>query len=159
MHGCKFYYKVQTVKPVVTDSFIQYDSLNKYLILHQGDSVWHLSKYEVRGNILSGKLEALPYYRLDYQTTDPDKFNQYKHENQINVLHQVHFYIQDSIPPKFHAGDDIYIALSSLNKAEVYQKAKGKTAVSWLWPLSPLILLGAFITVGALMGIGGVSMM
>ena len=151
LQGCHFYYKVQTVKPVVADSFKQYDSLNKYLILHQRDSTWHLSNCEITGDILTGKLEALPYYRLDYLTTDPCKYNRYKYENRINVLNQVHFYIQDSTLPEFHTGNDIRIPLSSLQKAEVYQKAKGKTAVSWIWPISPFILFGSLLVVGIIL--------
>ena len=134
--GCMYYYKVQTVKPVDANSIKKYDSLNKYLLIHQGDSAWHLSKPTITNNSLLGELSVLPDNRLIYKTTDPNRKPRYKRENRLNVLDQVHLYLHDTLYPKLYVGDNVKIALSAIQKAEIYKKAKGKT--TWSWLLVPL---------------------
>jgi len=152
LQGCMFYYKVQTVNKVTPQEIKKYDSLNKYLILHQGDSAWHLYKPGITNNMLSGELFVLPDYRLKFQTTDPKGGNRYKNtrgNDESCVLDEVHLYVYDSLVTKLHSGENIQIAFSAIKKAEVYKKAKGRTTVSWLVPAIVIPLM----TVGLVAGI------
>ncbi|MEI6436562.1 MAG: hypothetical protein WCP32_17180 [Bacteroidota bacterium] len=75
--GCKYYYKVQTVTMVTTHEVKKFDSLNKYIILHQRDKAWHFSKPVISNNTLYGELSVLPYNRYKFLTTKPTGGNRY----------------------------------------------------------------------------------
>jgi hypothetical protein len=156
LQGCMYYYKVQTVRPVTEKKMKEYDSLNKYLILHQGDSATHLSNLWVDGNTLSGNLSVLPENRLKYKTTDTTKGNRYRNTSKHDetfVLKEVHLYITDSLVPNVFSGDRIRLEYSKIDKAEIYKKDKGRTAVSWIIPAaSPFILVGILLGIIAISG-------
>jgi len=147
LQGCMYYYKVQTVKPVQFNDIKLYDSLNKYLILHYGDSAWHIYGLEFTANALSGKISDLPENHLKFKTTKTDRGNRYHKDfdsNESNVLEEVHLYLQDSLFSEINVNDSIKIDFSTISKAEVYKKAKGRTLSSWLVPIFgvPIIATG-----------------
>jgi hypothetical protein len=147
LQGCKFYYNVQTVKPVEANSIRQYDSLNKYFILHQGDSAWHLSQVNIADNMLSGVVSVLPFTHVKYKTTKPKGGTRYKNTRQNSescVLEEVHLYLMDSVFSTIKTGDSINLDYSVFTKADVYLKDKGKTTASWLIP--------AFSVMGVVVG-------
>ncbi|MGA2823500.1 MAG: hypothetical protein ABSE72_08250 [Bacteroidales bacterium] len=168
LQGCMYYYKVQTANKVTSQGFKVYNSLDKYFILHQGDSAWQLSKVGITDNTLTGDLTVLPGNRYKFRTTKPTGGNRYKNtkkNDESYVLDEVHLYLQDSLVPKQHPGNNIPIAFSSIKKAEVYKKAKGRTNASWLIPsIGGPVLVGGIL--GAIIGIsinqngigGGISM-
>lgn len=135
LSGCGYYYKVQTVTRVTPQNIKTCDSLNKFLILHQGKSVWHLSDPGVSDSMLSGTLTMLPGNCQQYKTNHPKKTNRYKRDDRILVLSQVHLYLQDSLVPEFKTGDYAKIDFSAISKAEIYIKAKGRTTASWIVPI------------------------
>jgi hypothetical protein len=132
--GCMYYYKVQTVTRVSPENINTGDSLNKFLILHQGNSAWRISNPDIAQNMLSGNLSVLPNNCQQYKTNHPNGSNRYKRDDRILVLDQVHLYLQDSLVPEFKTGDHVKIDFSAFSKAERYIKAKGRTAASWVVP-------------------------
>ena len=153
--GCKSYYKVQTINKVTKQKIKKYDSLNKYLILHQADSAWHLADPGYNDNIIYGKLCNLSDDHLKYLTTssDPEEGNRYKKNKKIDesaVLTEVHLYLnqKDTLVPKFAAGDSVRIAYSAIQKADEYNKNKGRTLASWLVPgIGVPLLIGGIVAI------------
>jgi hypothetical protein len=155
--GCMFYYKVKTVNKVTAQEIKKYDSLNKYLILHQGDSAWHIEKSGISDNKLSGELAFLPGQHLLYKSTDPKGGNRYlntRRHDESCVLDEVHLYLYDSLVPRLHAGDSIRLALPAIKKAEVYKKAKGRTTASWVVPAVgvPILVIGGIAAIAVASG-------
>ena len=137
LQGCKYYYKVQTVSQVNRHEVKTYDSLDKYIILHQKDKAWHLTKILSTKDMLYGKLSVLPENRYKFLTTKPTGGNRYiknKESNELYVLDEVHLYVKDSVVPAPYDTGNIKIAFSSIQQAELYVKAKGRTTASWLVP-------------------------
>lgn len=162
LQGCMFYYKVQTVSKVTPQAVKKYDSLDKYIILHQRDKAWHLSQPLISDSTLYGKLSVLPDHRYKFQTTKPNQGNRYvknKKSNETYVLEEVHLYISDSgFPIKYDSGS-IKIALSKIQNAEVYVKAKGRTNASWLVPaIGGSVLVGGIaVGVAAAISLGNMN--
>ncbi len=137
LQGCMFYYKVQPVNRVTPLEVKKYDSLNKYIILHQRDKAWHFSQPLISENTLYGKLSVLPENRYKFQTTKPRGGNRYiknKDPYESYVLEEVHLYLSDSVVPVKYDSGSIKIAFSKIQNAEIYVKAKGRTSASWLVP-------------------------
>jgi hypothetical protein len=153
IQGCKYYYKVKTVNKITAEDMKNFESLNKYLILHHGASAWHISEQRYNNEEISGKLSDLPAYHLKYQTTDSNFANRYKdtkNHNESDVLNEVHLYTADSLLPKFETGDYFKIAFSAIIKTQIYQKAQGRTTVSWLLPvITPIIVIGGLVAITA----------
>ena len=135
--GCKYYYKVQTVNKVTSYEVKKFDSLDKYIIIHQRDKAWHFSKPVISDSTLSGELSVLPEKRFKFLTTKPTGGNRYirdKKPYESYVLEEVHLYVSDSVVPAKYDSGNIRIAFSAIKNAELYIKAKGQTTASWLIP-------------------------
>ena len=149
LHGCMYFYKVQKVNKVTPQEIRKYDSLNKYLILHQGTSAWYLPNPSVTDNMLSGTLSPLPAEHLKYRTTNSKRGNRYirdKTPSEKVVLTEVHLYLQDSIIPDLFTGNYVQLAVSAIRNAEVYVPASGRTAVSWIIPaMTPFMIIGGIV--------------
>ena len=152
--SCNYYYKVQTISKVTPHEIHKYDSLNKYFIIHQGDSAWHLDRLAVRDTSVSGEAGVLPDYRYMFLRTNPDGGNRYKNTKnhyQGYVLEEVHLYLQDKLTAGLRAGDNITLDYSAFRKAEVYVQAKGRTTASWVIPaVAPIVIVGGIIAIAAL---------
>jgi len=152
--GCMFYYKVQTVNKVTPHEMKRYDSLNKYFIIHQRDSAWHLSKPGFAEIGLSGELSALPENHRKFLTTKTKGGNRYiKNKNPYEscVLDEVHLYISDSLVPERYDSGRVLFASTGIMKTEIYKKAKGRTTVSWLAPvIGGTVLVGGVVAIIAL---------
>ena len=137
LQGCKYYYKVQTVKTVTPQEVKQYSSLNRYIIIHQRDKAWHFTCPLISDSTLYGKLLVLPENRYKFLTTKPTGGNRYiknRNPNETYVLEEVHLFVADSVIPEQCDSGNIKIAFSKIQNAEVYIKAKGRTTASWLVP-------------------------
>jgi hypothetical protein len=152
--GCRYYYKVQTVNKVTPQEIRKYDSLNKYLILHQGDSAWHLERLAIHDTSVTGEIAVLPDYRYMFLNTNPKGGNRYRSTKKYNedyVLEEVHLYVTDKLVPNLHSGDNIILDCSAIRKAEVYKKASGRTTASWVIPaVVPILIIGGVILIAAL---------
>ena len=149
--SCMFYYKVQTVSKVTPQEVKKYDSLKKYVILHQRDKAWHLSQALISENTLYGKLSVLPENRYKFLTTKPTRGNRYikkQEPNELYVLEEVHLYVSDSVVQAHFDSGSIKIAFSKIQHAEVYVKAKGRTSASWLVPAIAGSVLGVSVVGG-----------
>jgi hypothetical protein len=145
IQGCMYYYKVQTANKVNSNGFKVYTALDKYIILHQGDSAWHLSGIGFTDNVITGNLSVLPADRYKFRTTKPKGGTRYKDtkkNNEYIVLDEVHLYMKDSLVPMLHPGNSILISCSSVKSAEIYIKDQRKTRDSWLLPAIGGSLLG-----------------
>jgi hypothetical protein len=125
------YYEALTVKPVTSLDISNYNSLNKYLILHRDVAIWHLSGIMVNYEGLEGNLSNVPFERAAYQISIASQWYRYKRRNKSDVLDQIHLYLKDSIVPVFDSNGHIKITLMDIKKAEVYQKDRLRTSVSW----------------------------
>ena len=137
--GCKFYYQVQTENRITKQDIRRYDSLNKYLIVHKADSAWHLCDPGYNKQMLFGTISSLTDDHHKYLTTsyDGETGNRYRKnakKNESAVLSEVHLFLKDSFIPRFAVGDSVQIAFSAIHKAEIYEKDKSRTTVSWLLP-------------------------
>jgi hypothetical protein len=145
-YGCAYYFKVKTLSPLTPNEFEKYGFLYRYLIVHQGDSVWNLSGVQFTDNLLTGDLRVLPANHFKFKTTNPNTGNTYKRNKRHDesmVLQEAHIYLWKKTTPNFHLGDSIQLDLSTIRKAEVYQIAKGRTTASWVIPpLIPFIVIG-----------------
>ena len=154
LQGCMFYYKVQAVSKVTQQEVKKYDSLNKYIIIHQKDKAWHLSQPLISDNTLYGKLSVLPENHYKFLTTKPKGGNRYvknKKPYESCVLEEVHLYLSDSVVPEKYDSGNIKIAFSKIQKAEIYVKAKGRTTASWLVPAFVGSALGGGVIVGTIL--------
>jgi hypothetical protein len=151
LQSCMYYYKVQTVSKVTPQEVKKYDSLKKYIIVHQKDKAWHLSQALISENTLYGKLSVLPENRYKFLTTKPTRGNRYikkKEPNELYVLEEVHLYVSDSVVPEKYDSGSIKVAFSNIQNAEVYVKAKGRTNASWLVPAIAGSVLGVSVVGG-----------
>jgi hypothetical protein len=152
--GCMYFYKVQTVKPVTSKEIHAYDSVNKYLILHKGDTAWHFSTLSLADGMLSGRLDSLPGEHLKYKTTNPKTKNRYRKNpsadgsraSEIAVLDEVHLYLRDSIGPSGKPGDSIHIPFTAFTKADIYIRDNLKTVASWVAPGLSIAIVGVAVT-------------
>lgn len=150
LQGCRCYYKAQTVKTVTAQEIKEYDSANKYIILHQDTMFWHLSRIEVNDESLAGILTVVPYGRRKYDITYAKGGHRYIREDRYNVLDQVHLYLQDSVFMAIDSSGHYKVALTDIKKIEVYQKDSSRTTLSWWIPLGLSGGLAVFILVKAL---------
>jgi len=148
LQGCKCYYKAQTVKTVTAQEIKEYDSANKYIILHQISKFWHLSRIEVNDESLAGNLTVVPYDRQKYDITDPNRGHRYIRADRYNVLDQVHLYLNDSVVPVIDSSGHYKVALTDIKKIEVYQKDGSRTLLSWGIPLGLTGALAVVIIIG-----------
>ena len=124
--GCS-YYKVTTSQ--ANASVIEQIQMNeKYIIVHQGSNAWHLKGFSLNDEQkeISGFVEALPEDHQNYLTTNPHSTNRYKPREEDPTI-EVHIYISEYVEG---APSQIKIALSSVSKIEIYDKAIGATTVS-----------------------------
>lgn len=145
LQGCRYYYKVETVSKVTFREINKYDSLNKYFIVHHRDKAWHFSGLILSNDTLYGKKSILPQNRYKFETTRPSTGNRYhntKRHNEKYVLEEVHLYLKDSFSAAVTDSGDIKIAVSAIQNAEVYVKAKGRTTASWLIPAFSVPIIG-----------------
>jgi len=142
--GCS-YYKVTS--PQINASVIEQMHLNnKFFIIHQGINVWHLKGIVLNDEKkeISGFVEALPEDHQNYLTTNPHSTNRYKPREEDPTI-EVHIYISEYVE---EAPSEIKIALSSISKIEIYDKAVGATTVSHVFGV-----LGGVVGVIAIVGV------
>jgi len=141
--GCAYYFKAVTINTVSEQEIDNFNTLNKYLIIHQGHASWHLSEVRYAGQELIGNLSDIDENHLSYQTADRNKVHRYKIKNKPYLLDQVHLFLPDSLIPDFEKGKHLNIPFSAFKKVEEYKSADGTTISSWLTP--PIIVIGLFL--------------
>jgi hypothetical protein len=151
MNSC-FYYKVAKVQPSAESAIPKLQEENNYFILHYQDQVWHFTNIITDEDSLCGDISGLIGHQK-YLTTNPSALNQYSKRDKINeegiikdereVLNEVHIYISgySQITDKH-----ISIPVSSIDKIDVYDPAKGASAASIIVPT----VLGGAAVGGAL---------
>jgi hypothetical protein len=144
------YYKVRPIEKVTQQEIGTFEFQDKYFILHQGDSAWHLTGLKYDNQKLSGDLSILPGNHWKYLSTSPEGGNRYRRNNTVDesdLLTEVHLYLADTVIPAFTVGDQIRIAYSAISKAEAFVKAKGRSTVSWVVPavVTPILILGGVV--------------
>ncbi len=141
--GCN-YYMVNTLKPVPGDNSVVSNALTqpKYFILHHGSNAWHMSDIVID----EGKQELtctaglLPPDHMYYMGTNTEGVNRYKVSNG-NPTYEVHIYISEYAEL---SGSQFLVPISAIQKVEVYDKALGATAASYVFGTLGIIA-GAFV--------------
>jgi hypothetical protein len=93
--GC-LYYKVEPI-PVGQSGMDEIRNPERYIIVHEGDKVWHLNQiyWDSNKNLLSGNFEPLPINHTSYLTIEPDKINGYSPYRQ-KPGSELHIYVSES---------------------------------------------------------------
>jgi len=114
--GCH-YYKADSIQPVNNEA-ISKIQLNKYIILHQGNSVWHLNNVTVDNekNALVGTAESLAADHYFYLNTKVPGANRYKPSTQNPVI-EVHIYTEEHATKN---GVEFVVPMSAINKIDLY---------------------------------------
>ena len=138
--GC-YYYKVNTKTELVPED-VRWENFNdKYLIVHAGDSAWHMSNISIDANSLYCSISAMPDNHKMYLKTNPEKSNRFiKGEvgYEGDVINEVHLYTSGQV---MITDTSLSADFSSLEKMEVYSYNPKRTGTSIVVPI--LIVLGA----------------
>jgi len=140
--GCNYFRVHSSAKPYPA-VINQMQDEQKFFILHLEDEAWHLIDIRTDENHITGTLSFLSGHDM-YKTATPDRANRYsksKTSGQAGVLDEVHIYASElEITDRVN----VSIPADAITKVEVYSKARGATAFSYLSvPLG--ILAGAFV--------------
>ena len=149
--GC-YYYKVTTKNRLTPEDLRWAEFNSKYLILHSGNSAWHLKEPGIQDEQFSGLLIPLPDSRLQYKTCDPNHLNQYKKNNMNYIDDQLHLYSRDSVLPYLNVGSSVNLKYSNIFKTESYQRAQAATRASKAVPaiMVPVAAVGIIAIIVAL---------
>jgi len=140
--GCNYFRVHSSVKPypaVIQEMQVE----QKFIILHLDEKAWRLLDIKTDEKNITGTLSFLSGHEM-YKTANPDKANRYsvgKYNDQSDLLNEVHIYASElSITDQVN----VSVPIDAILMVEVYSKAKGATAFSYL-SLPIGILAGAFV--------------
>ncbi|MDO8896732.1 MAG: hypothetical protein Q7V19_03710 [Bacteroidales bacterium] len=140
------YYSVKKVPSHSIDQKLlnEYKIQQKYLILHQGDNVWHMENIVLDEN--NQKLYFTPTGvtkdHLFYKNTKETGANRYKANNENPVI-EVHIYISEYA---LVDQNQFMIPMEAIQKIEVYDRDIGATTASYVFGALGVIT-GAFAIV------------
>ena len=141
--GC-YYYKVNTLDPLSNESIAeQVQKKGKYIIIHQGNDVWHLTDVVVNepGQEIKGTVQTLSLNHRYYATAKSDHVPKHyvpKGKSADNPIHEIHIY---TFVDTYSSDSILSIPFSSISKVEVYDTDIGSTV---------------FVTLGALAVVAGI---
>jgi hypothetical protein len=139
--GC-YYFKVTRSADPPQAAISKMQDEQKFIILHLDDKVWHLTDIIVNEESFTGSISRLTGHEK-YLTVEPDVSNRYLKRSSLNesyVLNEVHVFITEY--SETDAGK-ISVPIKAIQKIEIYDKASGATAASWVFG-SLGVALGAF---------------
>ncbi|MBE0677484.1 MAG: hypothetical protein IH592_01845 [Bacteroidales bacterium] len=148
--GCN-YFRVHSSDKPYPAVIQQMQEEQKFIILHLGDKAWHLTDIKTDEKNITGSLSFLSGHEM-YKTAVPDKANRYKKAmryDQSDLLNEVHIYASELV-----ITDQVKVSVpaDAILRVEVYSKARGATAFSYLSvPLG--ILAGAFVVTGIIVAL------
>ena len=130
IQGC-YYFKVNTYRNPSSSKVSTLDNQGKNFILHFNDRTLQLTNVELRDQELLGEVSEIPRLLPRY-VANPNKPNRYhkkSNNNQTYLLNEVHLYIDEYTDL---GNNKISIPVSSISKAEVYDKDTATTTGSWI---------------------------
>lgn len=148
--GCN-YFRVHTSGKPYPAVIQQMQVEQKFIILHLEDNVWRLLDIKTDEKNVTGTLSFLIGHEM-YKTANPDKANRYKKVNRLDqsdLLDEVHIYVSE-----LAITDQVKVSVptDAILRVEVYSKARGATAFSYLsLPLG--ILAGAYVVTGIIVAL------
>ena len=152
LNSCNYYGVSTKTKPTPED--IRWEDFNnKYLILHCGESAWHMELKSVDSTAMKCTLSTLPEDHKMYKSTNPDHDNRfvksYGDKYQGDVLNEVHLYAS-----KVDVTADTLASMDfgSIHKMEIYRYARGHSTASHVVPIVvvPVALAGVVALIIAL---------
>ncbi|MCX6269785.1 MAG: hypothetical protein NTU44_00930 [Bacteroidetes bacterium] len=121
------------------DKISQLQEVEKYLIIHQGDNMWHLTDPKLSTEpgssiqVLNGYFGKVSEGYLPFiKKMENVNTARYTHKEKGYVLTQVHIYISDFSQ---NADSTVMIPLSSIEKIEVYNPEIGATVASYAFSI------------------------
>ena len=141
--GCN-YFRIHSSGKPFADVILKMQDQQKYIILHLGEKTWHMTDVKADETTITGKAAPLEGKEFNREV-NPEKANRYLKNRTLDesgVLNEVHIYT-DAL--EVTTGNLISIPSDEITKVEIYDKAKGATAASWIG-LPFGILAGAFGT-------------
>jgi hypothetical protein len=138
--GCS-YYKVTTT-PTDATAIQQMQKNGKYIILHQGNDVWHLKNITINEGKkeMAGIIELLSHDHHAYLHTKPNATNRYNSSKDYPI-YEVHIYASKNVADE---NSQIKIPLAAISKIEIYDQAVGATIASFVFT-SIGIVAGVFV--------------
>ncbi|SDL84769.1 hypothetical protein [Kriegella aquimaris] len=129
--SCSYY----TVKNVASDDeglskqVHDFNKLDKYVIIHSGESAYHLSDMVINDDeqIIKGTLQFLSNAHNDQSKREEKKVHRYKKLNS-DPLNEIHFYLKK--PIDFKHNSTIEIPLSAINNISINDKNTGRAVVN-----------------------------
>ena len=129
--SCSYY----TVKNVALDDeglskqVHDFNKLDKYVIIHSGESAYHLSDMVINDDeqIIKGTLQFLSNAHNDQSKREEKKVHRYKKLNS-DPLNEIHFYLKN--PIDFKHNSTIEIPLSAINNISINDKNTGRAVVN-----------------------------
>lgn len=145
-YGCS-YFRIHTATQPNPALIQEMQNENKFIILHLDDKAWHLTDIQSDEKNVSGTIYVLSGHDL-YKTANPDKANRYRKslpDNITDVQNEVHVYVSEL---EVSGNTKASFSTHAITKVEVYSKAKGANAVSYIWPV--LGVIGGAVAVGGI---------
>lgn len=138
LNGC-YYYKVSRSAAPMNQTISNLRAKNKYFIIHNAYSSWHLTDIVVDRDTLTGKVSVLVGHDK-YKTTVYDGVNRWKKygkKGQPDLITEVHIYTNAHISDSEKL---ITIPVKDIEKVDIYNPANGAIAASWLSLVAVVIL-------------------
>jgi hypothetical protein len=147
--ACMNYYKISKSPQnnSTPDTTIQ-ANLNRYFILRNGDSAYHMNNISNYKDLLTCKLEALPTehsLHLRHGINGNMRFKKYKTDSV--VLKEVHIYQKKD--PDANTGNDYTLMYNKIERIEVLEKNKTRTTISYV--------LGGIAIIAPIVGLVGLA--
>jgi len=144
--GCS-YYKVEKVdnsEISISEEIEKYNTENRYVILHSGDTVKHLSSIIINAdkNELTAKTEDINQLHTYYKPRRNKRVNKYN-GNKGQPTSEVHFYTNTKLD--LTGQSEISLPFSNIDSIKVYDKAIGRTVA-----MVTLTTVGALVVVSAI---------
>lgn len=128
--GCSYYNvrSLTTSSETIAGQVDEFAKNQKYVIIHAGSDIWHLSSLEVNKNdkSISGVVQEVTSKHISKKPRETKRTHLNKGGNE--VLNEVHFYITSNTTHKF--GDYTTILFSEINSISVNDKNSGRTILN-----------------------------
>ena len=153
LQGCMQYYKVKKMSNISESEMGKFITQNKFFIIHQENEARYLSNAGIQGNVITGELVNLKENQLKFKSTNSKgatRFRNTEKHNESYIKNEVHLYLQKSSIKDFGSANQVMIPLSDIAYTDVYLKAKGRTIVSWVYPIVSVYVGGSILLIIAL---------
>lgn len=125
--SCSYYSvkNIPTVEENISQQMAQFNSSEKYVIVHSDSLSWHLKDMVLNDDEqnISGTIEKVSDRHISIKPRDKKRVHRYR-KDKTDPLNEIHFYLKT--PIKFQDADQVTISLDEINRISVNDKNTGK---------------------------------